>query len=261
MTLGQRIQSLRKGLGLSQEALGELLGVSRQAISKWESDLTVPELDKLVALSKLFSLPVGRLLGVEEGPGTEPPAASSPSLPPWARRLIAALTLVCLAFAATAGVLWSQNAALRRTSRIRTLQVFTHASCQVQRQENGDAVFTLELTADREFQSLLSGWQLHVSISDCRDRERHIVLLPQEELWENENWVETAGVQGTSLGWGRYTAALTVPDYSGVPVYVRAVLSRRSGQASAVQDIFRIWGLEGQWQDALWQTAQGTVMG
>lgn len=92
MTLGQRIQSLRKGLGLSQEALGELLGVSRQAISKWESDLTVP-------------------------------------------------------------------------------------------------------------------------------------------------------------------------DYSGVPVYVRAVLSQRSGQASAVQDIFRVLGLEGQWQDALWQTAQGTVMG
>lgn len=38
MTLGQNIQSLRKNAGLSQEALGEALGVSRQAVSKWESD-------------------------------------------------------------------------------------------------------------------------------------------------------------------------------------------------------------------------------
>ena len=40
MTLGQRIQELRKGLNLSQEELGERMGVSRQAISKWEGDQT-----------------------------------------------------------------------------------------------------------------------------------------------------------------------------------------------------------------------------
>lgn len=66
MTTGQRIQELRKEKGLSQEALGEALGVSRQAISKWESDISLPEVDKLVALSRLFSVPVGVLLGVEE---------------------------------------------------------------------------------------------------------------------------------------------------------------------------------------------------
>ncbi len=67
MTLGERIQECRKKAGLSQEALGEAMGVTRQSISKWESDTTVPELDKLVALSKLFHIPVGALLGVEEG--------------------------------------------------------------------------------------------------------------------------------------------------------------------------------------------------
>ena len=41
MTLGQRIQEYRKAAGLSQEALGEELGVSRQAVSKWESDLSL----------------------------------------------------------------------------------------------------------------------------------------------------------------------------------------------------------------------------
>ena len=52
MTLGQRIQELRKGLRLSQEELGERMGVSRQAISKWEGDQAIPELDKLIALSR-----------------------------------------------------------------------------------------------------------------------------------------------------------------------------------------------------------------
>lgn len=66
MTLGQRIAQKRKELGLSQEGLGEQLGVSRQAIYKWESDASLPEIDKLITLSKMFSISVGRLLGVEE---------------------------------------------------------------------------------------------------------------------------------------------------------------------------------------------------
>lgn len=68
MTLGQRIAQKRKELGLSQEGLGEQLGVSRQAIYKWESDASLPEIDKLINLSKIFSVSVGWLLGVEEAP-------------------------------------------------------------------------------------------------------------------------------------------------------------------------------------------------
>ena len=66
MTLGQRICQKRKELGLSQETLGEQLGVSRQAIYKWESDGAVPEVEKLIALSQIFSVSVGWLLGVED---------------------------------------------------------------------------------------------------------------------------------------------------------------------------------------------------
>ena len=66
MTTGQRIAQKRKEQGLSQEALGELLSVSRQSIYKWESDAALPEIDKLVALSRLFDVTVGSLLGVEE---------------------------------------------------------------------------------------------------------------------------------------------------------------------------------------------------
>ena len=68
MTVGQRIAQKRKELGLSQETLGEQLGVSRQAIYKWESDATLPEIEKLIALSRNFSVSVGWLLGEEEEP-------------------------------------------------------------------------------------------------------------------------------------------------------------------------------------------------
>ena len=44
MTLGERISAGRRAAGISQEVLGERLGVSRQAISKWEGDAAVPEL-------------------------------------------------------------------------------------------------------------------------------------------------------------------------------------------------------------------------
>lgn len=65
LTIGQRIAERRKLLNLSQEALGEKMGVSRQAISKWEADGAIPEIDKLIAMSKLFSVSVGWLLGTE----------------------------------------------------------------------------------------------------------------------------------------------------------------------------------------------------
>lgn len=66
MTMGQRIAEQRKRLGLSLEALGEKLDVSRQAVSKWEADGAVPGVDKLIAMSKLFGVSIGWLLGVEE---------------------------------------------------------------------------------------------------------------------------------------------------------------------------------------------------
>lgn len=68
MTLGIRIAEQRKKLGLSQEALGERMGVSRQAISKWEADAAVPEIDKLIVLSRIFEVSVGWLLGIDEDP-------------------------------------------------------------------------------------------------------------------------------------------------------------------------------------------------
>lgn len=66
LTIGQRIAQERKKLNLSQVGLATRLDVSRQAISKWESDAAIPEIDKLIALSRLFGVSIGWLLGVEE---------------------------------------------------------------------------------------------------------------------------------------------------------------------------------------------------
>ena len=68
LTTGQRIARERKKQDLSQMGLAARLDVSRQAISKWESDAAIPEIDKLIALSRLFGVSVGWLLGVEEQP-------------------------------------------------------------------------------------------------------------------------------------------------------------------------------------------------
>ncbi|HAN10493.1 MAG TPA: XRE family transcriptional regulator [Clostridiales bacterium] len=62
MKLSEKIQLLRKKYGYSQEYLAEKCNVSRQAISKWESDITFPETEKIVMLSNLFKTPIDILL-------------------------------------------------------------------------------------------------------------------------------------------------------------------------------------------------------
>ena len=61
MTLGQRICQYRKQLNISQEELGDRLGVSRQAVSKWETDLSVPDMNNLLALAREFGISVAEL--------------------------------------------------------------------------------------------------------------------------------------------------------------------------------------------------------
>lgn len=63
MTFGQQIQSLRKIKGLSQDALAGMLYVTRQSVSQWENDKSMPSVDLLVRLSQIFDVSVDELLG------------------------------------------------------------------------------------------------------------------------------------------------------------------------------------------------------
>ncbi len=65
MTVGEKIQKYRKCLGLSQEELGQKLIVSRQTISLWEKDQTVPTIDNLIRLRGIFGVSVDDILGFE----------------------------------------------------------------------------------------------------------------------------------------------------------------------------------------------------
>lgn len=62
MTLGDKLSKLRKENNYTQEQLADILGVSRQAISKWESSITYPETDKLIYMSELFNCSLDYLL-------------------------------------------------------------------------------------------------------------------------------------------------------------------------------------------------------
>ena len=66
MTLGNKIQKLRKQKGMSQEKLAEELGVSRQAVSKWELDAALPDIGNIVAISRLFDVTTDYLLKDEQ---------------------------------------------------------------------------------------------------------------------------------------------------------------------------------------------------
>lgn len=77
MELYEKLYELRRASGMSQEELAEKLGVSRQAVSKWESGATQPELSKLIELSKLYSVSVDELLSLEHAK-PEQDAAESP---------------------------------------------------------------------------------------------------------------------------------------------------------------------------------------
>ena len=64
-TLGKRIVSSRKGLGLTQDQLAEKLGVTAQAVSKWENDQSCPDISMLPRLAEIFGTSTDALLGLE----------------------------------------------------------------------------------------------------------------------------------------------------------------------------------------------------
>lgn len=66
MNLGERLTNLRKKKQLSQEEVAEKLGVTRQTISKWETDQSLPDFDKIVPISELYNISTNYLLTGED---------------------------------------------------------------------------------------------------------------------------------------------------------------------------------------------------
>ena len=71
MNIANRIQTLRKSRGISQEELADKIGVSRQAVSKWESEQSFPDIEKIILLSDYFNVTTDYLLkGIEPNANT-----------------------------------------------------------------------------------------------------------------------------------------------------------------------------------------------
>ena len=80
MNLANRIQYLRKSKGISQEELADKIGVSRQAVSKWESEKSSPDLEKIILLSEYFEVTTDYLLkGIEPIPNETVPPKEKPN--------------------------------------------------------------------------------------------------------------------------------------------------------------------------------------
>lgn len=66
MNIADRIQKLRKAKGISQEQFADVVGVSRQAVSKWESEQSIPDLEKVILMSDYFGVTTDYILkGIE----------------------------------------------------------------------------------------------------------------------------------------------------------------------------------------------------
>ena len=107
MTFHEHLTRRRKALGLSQEELAAKIGVSRQAVSKWETGDVVPDLNRLLALAEALNTSLDALCGRE---AAEPPAAAVPGEPevppkkhPWLLPALCGFLAACL----LTGGLWT----------------------------------------------------------------------------------------------------------------------------------------------------------
>lgn len=106
MTLDEKILNLRKARGWSQEELAERIGVTRQAVSRWESGSAKPDADKIVTICDLFGVSADYLLrdlagGVEASVSFGSPKKGQPWLA-WAASAFGAVTLLILGILASA---------------------------------------------------------------------------------------------------------------------------------------------------------------
>ena len=77
MSIGSRIYEFRKANNMSQEALAEQLEVSRQSVSKWETDTATPELDKLLKMCDIFEISLDELVGRQKKEARSDPTGDS----------------------------------------------------------------------------------------------------------------------------------------------------------------------------------------
>ena len=114
MEFGEKVQLLRKESGMSQEKLAERLNVSRQAISKWEQGIVLPDTENIIQLSKFFQVPLEYLLINEcenidrDIEKTKAEKVESKNKH-WLRKIVIGVLIEIVAISATYVMQWLEN--------------------------------------------------------------------------------------------------------------------------------------------------------
>lgn len=233
MTTGEKIAALRRDHKLSQEALGEKLGLSRQAVSKWEADQAVPTMDNLMELSRLFGVPVDTLLRpdapfpaapAEENSIDAPAAPETPHKGvSFSRRKILAIggaALLCVSLALNAVCLY-QIAQLKgevQALRVRAGNVNTvyYPGTGADTGDFADSSEHMTLDPENTEQLIVTFSAVPRVASDGETAK--FLLRGGEQSWE----CEAEGDAG-----GGYRGSLTIPMVDEYSVYL--VLTDRNG--------------------------------
>ncbi len=134
MTLGEKIAYYRKEMGISQEALGEKLGVSRQAVYKWEADLSLPDTHNLIELSRIFGVDLNMLVNNE----VSKPLANNGIKASYNKIIIALTVAIVVQFL---GLVWLANKTSVLSDDLSTLTSFYHYLSSSNNQQNQDEIY------------------------------------------------------------------------------------------------------------------------
>ena len=107
MEIGNKIQELRTERHLSQEAVAETLGISRQAVAKWENGQSVPSTSNLLALCQMFDVPLEALTGYTPKAPADPPPSDDCN--DRKKRVLPVLIVLCMVFGGISLIAWGMQ--------------------------------------------------------------------------------------------------------------------------------------------------------
>ena len=246
-TMGQRIAERRRLLSISQEALGEKMGVSRQAISKWESDGAVPEIDKIIAMSRLFGVSVGWILGTEEPPEEESPnPVEIAKEPPRQNRTVMLLSGACVILAAAVLGLWYGQARLRSALESSRFLVSTLQAENSRMEQKLDTLSRqIQSLADSREEANAMFSQVYCSVNAADDGKQalvYVTLVPKK--WSNGDEVEltvlrdSKKVEQQPCVWDgtAFSGVLLLPAENGYQYYCTVIHADGSRDQQSIEN-------------------------
>lgn len=234
MTTGQQIAALRRAAGLSQEALADRLGVTRQAVSKWEADTTLPTTDNLAELAKLFGVPADRLLRPNEENGADAPSPA----PPQKQKPLKNLPVILLSGAVLLLAVWNFNLQReidRLENRVNSLPA-----------GGSQVIYLPEQTTDKEIMDVGFTDESYDPAADTIDFTAHVTLARWNEgdsarfLVRQEN-VTLSESETLSLA-ENCTARLTIPRQAGLALYLQITDAAGSSRLERLCDLDKLAG-------------------